>query len=181
MLGRNLAKSEVLELLKCDWIDRGQHVLLTGSSRTGKTWISCAFGVAAVQKEKTVRYLRVFQLVEEIQYAQLDGSLRAYQKSLKYLNFLILDDFALHPFSKQERADSFEVIEARSSASSLIIVGQRRIKDWYSYIKDRCLPKHFSVQLPQIGRWGADRAARAIETPTEIRDFVIPPIQCCRI
>ena len=145
--GRNIAKSELLELLKCDWIDRGQHVLLTGPSGTGKTWISCALGMAAVFREKSVRYLRVSQLVEDIQFARLDGSLRTYQKGLKAVDLLILDDFALHPFAKQERADFFEVIEARSSISSLIIVGQRPIEDWYSYIKDPLIADAFMDRI----------------------------------
>ncbi|MEP4196808.1 MAG: ATP-binding protein [Aliishimia sp.] len=144
---RNMAKAEILELLKCDWIERGQHVLLTGPSGTGKTWISCALGMAAVRKEKSVKYQRVSQLLEDIQYARIDGSLRTLQRSLKATELLILDDFALHSFSKQERADFFEVIEARSSVSSLIIVGQRPMEDWYSFIKDPLIADAFMDRI----------------------------------
>ena len=140
---RNLVKSELLGLLKCDWVERGQHVLTTGSSGTGKTWLSCALGMAVVAKEKSAKYLRVSQLVQDIQYARLDGSLRTLQRSLKSVELLILDDFGLHPFSRQERTDFFEVIEARSSISSMIIVGQRPIEDWYSFIKDPLIADAF--------------------------------------
>ena len=91
----------------------------------------------------SAKYLRVSQLVEDIQFARLDGSLRNLRQNLTRPDLLILDDFALHPLSKQERTDLFELIESRSSVSSLIIVGQRPVEDWYSYIKDPLIADAF--------------------------------------
>lgn len=140
---RGVVKSEILELLKCDWVTRRRHILLTGPSGTGKTWLSCALGMAAVRKKLSAKYMRISQLVEDVQFAHLDGSLRTRRKGLSSPDLLILDDFALHPLTKQERSDLFEVIEARSSVSSLIIVGQRPVEDWYSYIKDPLIADAF--------------------------------------
>lgn len=140
---RGVKKEILLELLKCDWIERRNHILITGASGTGKTWISCALGMAAARKEMTVRYGRVSRILEEVQYARLDGSLHKLRRKFASFKLLILDDFALHPLNKQERVDLFELIEDRSSVTSLIIVGQRPVQDWYGYIKDPLIADAF--------------------------------------
>lgn len=140
---RGLVKVEVLELQKCTWIEKRQHILITGPSGTGKTWLSCALGMAAVRKDMSVRYGRVSRIVEELNFARIDGSLLKLRKKFATYKLIILDDFALHPLNKQERTDLFELIEDRSSVSSLIIAAQRPVQDWYGYIKDPLLADAF--------------------------------------
>ncbi len=140
---RGLKKSELLELLKCDWINNKRHLLITGPSGTGKTWLSCAIAMAAIRRGNSVRYARVSRLLEEIQYSRIDSSTQKLRKKFSSHALLIIDDFALHPLTMQERTDLFEIIEDRSSVSSLIIVGQRPVEDWYGYIKDPLLADAF--------------------------------------
>lgn len=92
---RNLDKSEILALLKCDWIKRRQNILLSGASGTGKTWLACALGVSAVRHEMGVRYVRASRLLEEVMYARLDGSIAKFRAKLSRLELLIVDDFSL--------------------------------------------------------------------------------------
>jgi DNA replication protein DnaC len=42
---RHLDKRQILDLLTCQWIERGQHVLVTGLTGVGKTWLACALGL----------------------------------------------------------------------------------------------------------------------------------------
>ncbi len=140
---RNLDKSEVLDLLKCDWIKRKRNILITGASGTGKTWLACALGVSAVRHELSVRYARAARIVEELGYSRLDGSIPKLRKKIANLDLLILDDFALSPLSKQELTDLFEVIEDRSTMSSVIMISQRPAVDWYDYIGDPLIADAF--------------------------------------
>lgn len=58
-------------------------------------------------------------------------------------DLLILDDFALSPLSKQELTDLFEVIEDRSTMSSVIMISQWPAVDWYDYIGDPIIADAF--------------------------------------
>ena len=140
---RNLDRSEVLSLLKCDWIERHQNIIISGASGTGKTWLACAIGIAAVRKEFPSRYVRASRLAEEMMYARLDGSIAKLRIKLSRLKLLVIDDFSLSPMSKQELIDIFEVIEDRSSTSSTIMIAQRAPEEWYDYIADPLLADAF--------------------------------------
>ena len=91
----------------------------------------------------TVRYARAARIVEELGYARLDGSIPKVRKKISNLNLLILDDFALSPLKKAELTDLFEIIEDRSTVSSVIMISQRPAIDWYDYINDPLIADAF--------------------------------------
>lgn len=144
---RGLDKSEVLTLLSCDWITRRQNLILTGASGTGKTWLACTFGVAAVRRELSVAYYRASRLAELVKFARLDGTISKLRKRFSHLNLLIIDDFALSTMSKQELNDLFEIIEDRSAHSSTIMTSQRSPEEWHDYIGDPLLADAFMDRI----------------------------------
>lgn len=150
--GRKLDKAEILALLKCDWIVRKQNLIISGASGTGKTWLACALGVAAVQHEFSVRYARAGRLAEEIMYARLDGSIAKLRTKFSKLDLLIIDDFALSPMTKQELNDIFEVIEDRSTKSSTVMIAQRSPEEWYDFINDQLLADAFMDRIRSRAR-----------------------------
>ena len=58
-----LNKPLVLELLRCDYLDRRENLLLVGGPGTGKTHLATALGVEACGRGKRVRFYRVTELV----------------------------------------------------------------------------------------------------------------------
>ena len=51
-----LNKMQVLELARCEWIDRRENVIALGPSGTGKTHIALGLGLAACQKGMSVSF-----------------------------------------------------------------------------------------------------------------------------
>lgn len=145
--GRNLDKSEMLDLLKCDWVSRKQNLVISGASGTGKTWLACALGVSAVRHELSVRYARAGRLVEEANYARLHGTISKFRAKLSHLDVLIIDDFSLSPMKKQELTDIFEIVEDRSSQSATVMIAQRSPDEWYDFIGDPLLADAFMDRI----------------------------------
>ena len=56
-------KPQVLELVKGEYLDRRENILLVGTSGTGKTHLATAFGMAACSQGRKVRFFRVTELV----------------------------------------------------------------------------------------------------------------------
>ena len=64
-----LGKAKVLELARCEWIDRRENVIALGPSGTGKTHIAIALGLAACQKGLTVGFTTASALVSQMMEA----------------------------------------------------------------------------------------------------------------
>ncbi|MDG0856197.1 ATP-binding protein [Roseateles puraquae] len=71
---RGLNKRKFSNRLNCDWIGK-QHLVVTGPTAVGKTWLTCALGHQAIRKGMPVLYRRFSKLHEEFEVCRADGSL----------------------------------------------------------------------------------------------------------
>ena len=100
---RKLDKAQLLRLAACKYIDEGHHVVLEGASGNGKTYISCALGNAACRRMKAVRYIRMPELLDELNIARSNGSLKKLMKAYKKVELLILDEWLIRPLLPHRR------------------------------------------------------------------------------
>lgn len=136
---RGLDKSLIADLSTCQWVDRNQHLLLTGATGVGKTWLACAFGHQAIRKSMPVLYYRVSRLLEETVIARADGSLPKLRNKIARCRLLILDDWGLSPLTEVGKQDLLEFVDDRTGSASIIIASQLPIKAWYDYINEPTL------------------------------------------
>ncbi len=125
---RKLDKAQLLRLASCKYIDEGHHVVLEGASGNGKTYIACALGNAACRRMKTVRYIRMPELLDELNIARSNGSLKKLMKAYKKVELLILDEWLIRPLY-----DLLEIAESRSSRSTIFCT-QYQPEGWYTGI-----------------------------------------------
>jgi DNA replication protein DnaC len=136
---RGLDRELVANLLTCDWISKGQNLVMTGKTGTGKTWLSCALAVQAARKGLTVQYRRVPRMLEDMAIAQEDGSILKIRNQLSKSQLLILDDFGLVALNDRGKANLLELLDDRVGSSSTIVLGQMPTKEWHGYINDPAL------------------------------------------
>lgn len=127
-------KSQIAALADCEWIQRGQNLLLTGPTGSGKTWIACALAHQACRQGLSRRYWRVPRLFEEIRTARGDGSYLKLLKRLAKSPMLILNDWGLTALSTQDRADLLEILDDRLNARSTVICSQLPVDTWHAYL-----------------------------------------------
>ena len=130
---RKLDKTQLLRLAACRYIDEGHHVVLEGASGNSKTYIACALGNAACRRMKTVRYIRMPELLDELNIARSNGSLKKLMKTYKKVELLILDEWLIRPLTPQESYDLLEIAESRSSRSTIFCT-QYQPEGWYTRI-----------------------------------------------
>ena len=61
---RGFAKTDIMQFKSKTWIENSQHVILTGPTGTGKTYIAEAIGLHACKmgsSARKVRYKRLFE------------------------------------------------------------------------------------------------------------------------
>ncbi len=62
---RGLPEALASSLLGLGWL-KNHHVLITGATGTGKTYLACALSTAAIRSDATVRYFKCSSLLETI-------------------------------------------------------------------------------------------------------------------
>jgi DNA replication protein DnaC len=130
---RKLDKAEMLRLSTCQYIDEHHHVVLESASGNGKTFISCALGIAACRKFKAVKYIRMPELLDELNVAKGCGTFKKTVKAFQKVDLLILDEWLLRCLTSLEAYDLLEIIESRCSRSTIFCT-QYNSKGWYERI-----------------------------------------------
>jgi DNA replication protein DnaC len=130
---RKLDKTEMQRLSSCQYIEDYRHIILEGASGNGKTYIACALGNAACRQFKTVRYMRMPELLDELAVAKGLGTFKKVVKAFQKVDLLILDEWLLRCLTPQESYDLLEIIEARCVRSTLFCT-QYNSKGWYERI-----------------------------------------------
>ena len=136
---RGLDKRQIATLASCEWVRRGQNILITGPTGTGKTWLACALAQHACRQGLPALYWRVPRLFEEIRVAHGDGSYLRLLKRIEKASIVILDDWGLTPLTAQDRADLLEIFDDRVHARSTILVSQLPVDTWHAYLGEPTL------------------------------------------
>ena len=120
----------VRELLRCEYIDQHENVLLVGSSGTGKTHLATALGFAACCQGYKVRFFGCTSLVTQLLEAREDRQLQRWLRQFEKQTLLILDELGYVPFSKAGSELLFEVISRAYERQSLIVTTNLPFESW---------------------------------------------------
>jgi DNA replication protein DnaC len=126
----SLNKMKVLELARCEWIERCENVIALGPSGTGKTHIALGLGLAACQKGLTVRFTTAAAIVHELMEARDERQLLRLQKQLVKQRLLIIDELGFVPLSKTGAELLFELISQRYERGSILITSNLPFDEW---------------------------------------------------
>lgn len=133
---RRLDKVQILRFASCQYIEDKHHIILKGASGNGKTYLSNALGNAACRKFKSVSYIRMPELLDELNVAKGCGILKKTIRFYQKVDLLILDEWLIRTLTPNEAYDLLEIVEARcgSKKGSIIFCTQYESEGWYSRI-----------------------------------------------
>ncbi|AJW62567.1 Chromosomal replication initiator protein DnaA [Elizabethkingia miricola] len=132
-----LDKNQVHRLAALDFIKEGKDLFITGSTGTGKSYLSTALGYQACQNGYKVMYVNTAKLMGQLKLAKAKGTVLAELKRIERMDLLILDDFGLHPFDHNSRLTLLDIIEDRHQKCSTIVTSQIPVKQWYDIIGEK--------------------------------------------
>ena len=125
-----LNKMQVLELARCEWIDRRENVIALGPSGTGKTHVALGLGLAVCQKGLSVGFITAAALVHELMEARDERRLLRLQKQMANCKLLIIDELGFVPLSKTGAELLFELISQRYERGATLITSNLPFDEW---------------------------------------------------
>jgi len=136
---RKLDKTQLLRLATCNYIQEKHNIIIMGAAGNGKSYMGCAFGVAACRNYYTVKYVRLPDLLNELAVARGEGIYQKVMKQYKKVSLLVLDEWLLRPLDGPQAVDVLEIVEARHQTGSTIFCSQFDPRGWHEQIGENTL------------------------------------------
>ena len=136
---RKLDKGQIARLAGCAYITEKHNIIILGASGSGKTYLSCAFGIAACRNFYTVKYVRLPDLLNEMAVARGEGIYQKVRNHYQKVSLSILDEWLLLPLTSSEARDVLEIVEARHKRASTIFSSQFAPAGWHGKIGEGTL------------------------------------------
>lgn len=137
----SIDSKQVYEIATCNFIKTKENVVLIGDSGTGKTHLSISFGLKALEKDYSVYFTTVSDMLYNLHIAKADNS---YQRKLGQLisyDLLILDELGFKKLPKYASDDFFNVISKRYENKSTIITTNKSLEEWNDIFEEDMLTK----------------------------------------
>lgn len=136
---RNIDRTKLLRLAECDFINKNENVLISGSTGAGKSYIATALGYQACIEGYRVLYFNTTKLFSILKMAKADGSYLKELAKMARHQLIILDDFGLQPLDSQNRIALLELIEDRHNKGSMLVTSQLPVSKWYEVIGEKTI------------------------------------------
>ena len=128
-----------MRLGSCNYVQEHHNIILLGATGSGKTYLACALGIAAVRQFLPVKYIRLPDLLVEFQIARGNGTIRKLMTQYKKYALLVIDEWLLYPLKETECRDLLEIVESRYKRASTILCSQFDIPGWRDKLSDPIL------------------------------------------
>ncbi len=129
-LPTKINKPDILNLFRMKFLENKENVIFLGGVGLGKSHIASALGFEACAQGFSVLFATAIDIINTLQAAQRNRSLR--HEILKYCKpqLLIIDELGFMPIDKNGCDLLFQVISARYEQASTVITSNRPFKNW---------------------------------------------------
>lgn len=133
---RMLDTQIIEELAKCNWIEQGKNLIITGKTSSGKSYLANALCICALRGFKTVRYIKASQLINELSKAERTDNYQELLDQMASYDLLAVDDFGLMNLDINKCRNLFEVFDSRDPHKSILVISQIPVASWYDMFQE---------------------------------------------
>lgn len=134
-----LNKQVIYGLGTCEFIRKKENIAFIGLPGTGKTHLSIALGIKAIDQGYPVLFTTLSEMMDDLYMSRADNSFRYKLKKYTTPDLLIIDEFGLKQLNQTNVDDLYEVISRRYESSSTIITSNKQFDEWGNILFDPVL------------------------------------------
>lgn len=129
---------QMQNLESLEFLQRKENLIFYGAVGTGKTHLSVALGVKAINQGKKAVFYRVHDLINQLEDKDLKKVLKVHKK-IDQADLLILDEWGYLPLHQEGARLLFDIISKCYETKSIIITTNIEFGRWKSFLFDEKL------------------------------------------
>ena len=115
---RSLDRNTFERLALLDFIKRGENMIFTDATGTGKSYLAQTLGHSACMMQYKTMYYNFARLIDHVKLSKLEGTYIKLLNKIEKTDLLILDDFGLMAFDDHARNALMDIVELKYDKSS---------------------------------------------------------------
>lgn len=135
----SIDKRTINDAITCQFIRDKKNIVFIGNPGAGKTHLSIAIGIKALQKGFKVLFASTAHMLHELHVSKADNS---YHKKIDFYlapDLLIIDELGFKKVPQFSADDFFEIISRRYEHGSVIITTNKSFEQWGDIFADPIL------------------------------------------
>ena len=136
---KGVTKSEVSQLLDFRWVDNHENLLWFGPPGIGKSHLSIAMGIKAVEAGYTVCFERIVNLIKLLKTAEIQRTAGFRINRILKSNLVIIDEIGYTPIERKEANLFFNLISELYEKSSIILTSNKSFDSWAEMMGDEVM------------------------------------------
>lgn len=136
---QGVTRPKLLELSRCEWLERHEDLCLAGPIGTGKTHIAIALGVEAARRRFRVAFIRAADLVRTLIEARDSRTLTRLTQRFQKVDLLVLDELGFVPFDRAGGELLFNLLADRYEHRSTLVTTNLSFGEWVKVFGDEKL------------------------------------------
>jgi DNA replication protein DnaC len=136
---KGITKSDVSQLLDFHWLDNHNNLLLFGPPGIGKTHVSIALGIGAVEAGYTVCFERIINLIKLLKTVEIQRTSGFRINRILKSDLVIIDEIGYTPIGRKEANLFFNLVSELYEKASIIITSNKGFDTWAEMLGDEVM------------------------------------------